>query len=368
MALEQEITAARKEIVADGYDMSIGELVNLYRDNELQINPAYQRLFRWPATTKTRFIESILLGLPLPPIFVFQQTSGVWELIDGLQRISTVLEFVGILKDPEGVVMPPLRLSGTQLLPSLAEKVWEPIENSADEGIGPIQQIQFKRARLRVEILRQESDPQAKYELFQRLNSGGVQLSPQELRNSISIMIDPSFQTWLLQLAERPSFLITVDQTETGKERQSHVELAVRLLAFRNSRYKNGLDVHEYLDDALVTMAQDPVFDRASEQSVIERTFDYLNESMGASAFKRWDGQAFSGKFLISVYEVVALGVSRNINGIGAMPIPMRSEFIRQRCKALWGNAVFTANSGAGVRGTTRLTHLLPMAVDYFLP
>ena len=102
MALEQEITAARKEIVADGYDMSIGELVNLYRDNELQINPAYQRLFRWPATTKTRFIESILLGLPLPPIFVFQQTSGVWELIDGLQRLSTVLEFVGILKNSEG--------------------------------------------------------------------------------------------------------------------------------------------------------------------------------------------------------------------------------------------------------------------------
>lgn len=273
MALDEEITAARKEIVADGYDMSIGELVNLYRDSELQINPAYQRLFRWPATTKTRFIESILLGLPLPPIFVFQQTSGVWELIDGLQRLSTVLEFVGILKDPEGDLMPPLRLGGTQLLPSLAEKMWESPNGSVGEGLGAVQQIQFKRARLRVEILRQESDPQAKYELFQRLNSGGVQLSPQELRNSISIMIDPTFQTWLLELAERPSFLTTVDQTETGKERQSHVELVVRLLAFRNSPYKNGLDVHEYLDAALVAMAQDSKFDRLREMQVIEQTF-----------------------------------------------------------------------------------------------
>ncbi len=74
MSLDNEIAAARKEIVSDGYDMSLGEVVNLYKDGELKIDPEFQRLFRWDSTRKTRFVESILLGIPIPPIFVFQDS------------------------------------------------------------------------------------------------------------------------------------------------------------------------------------------------------------------------------------------------------------------------------------------------------
>lgn len=368
MALNDEIAVARKEIVAHGYEMSIGELVNLYRDGELKINPAYQRLFRWDTTRKTRFVESILLGLPLPPIFVFQLTDGVWELIDGLQRVSTLLEFVGILKDADGTVVLPSRLEGTSFLPSLANKGWEPSAVDADDGIGSAQQIQFKRARMRVEILKQESDPQTKYELFQRLNTGGLNLSEQEVRNSVGIMLDPGFQTWLIARAESQQFLSTVAQTAAAVERQSHVELVLRYLAFRNVQYMQGLDVHEYLDKALVSMAANHTFDRAGEQAVFDRTFALLETTMGQDAFKRWDGQAFSGKFLMSVFEVVALGVSRNIDAIEAMPGPTSAAFIREKCRDLWALPQFSQYSGAGVRGTTRLAKLLPLAPNYFLP
>ncbi len=119
MSLLDEIKTARKEIVTDGYDMSLGELINLYRDNELIIDPAFQRLFRWDETRKTRFLESILLGIPVPPIFVFQSENGVWELVDGLQRLSTVFQFAGILKEPMGAEVGSLILSGTTFLPSL---------------------------------------------------------------------------------------------------------------------------------------------------------------------------------------------------------------------------------------------------------
>src|SRR5580658_384265 len=102
MVLDQQIEKARKEIAPDGYDMSVGEILNLYRDNELIIHPEYQRLFRWKGIQKTRFIESLLLGIPVPPIFVFQTPRGAWELIDGLQRLSTIFEFVGVLKGREG--------------------------------------------------------------------------------------------------------------------------------------------------------------------------------------------------------------------------------------------------------------------------
>ena len=125
MALEQEIETGRQDIYAEGYDMSFGELASLYRNKELVINPAYQRLFRWEDSQKTKFIESILLRIPVPPIFVFQKEDGVWELIDGLQRLSTVFEFMGILRKDEDKLYPPSIMEGTTLLPSLGGKLWD---------------------------------------------------------------------------------------------------------------------------------------------------------------------------------------------------------------------------------------------------
>lgn len=368
MALIDEISAARKVIVTEGYDMSIGELINLYRDDELQINPAYQRLFRWDATRKARLIESILLGLPLPPIFVYQRDDGVWELIDGLQRISTIFEFVGVLKDSGGQV-PPSRLEGTTFLPGLANLGWENSAPDENDGIGSALQIQLKRARLRVEILKEESDPLIKYELFQRLNTGGVNLSQQEVRNSVGFMVNANLQDWLIACSDNPDFRSCVDQTEVAIERQAHVELALRFFAFRSVPYVPGLDVHEYLDDALLKMAEDAGYDMNAEGGVFGRTFNVLAYSLGSGAFKRWDGVAFSGKFLMSAFEVVALGVSRAIDAIEAMPSREHQKaFVTQRCEALWIDPVFLKNSGAGIRGTTRLTNLLPLAEGYFQP
>src|ERR1700740_3690832 len=98
--LEKEIDDAQRLVKTDAYQMSIGEVINMYRDGELVINPDFQRLFRWEIGQKSKLIESLLLGIPLPSIFVFEKEDSKWELIDGLQRISTLLEFMGELKDP----------------------------------------------------------------------------------------------------------------------------------------------------------------------------------------------------------------------------------------------------------------------------
>ena len=366
MTLIDEIANARKEVVTEGYDMSVGEIVNLYRNQELLINPAYQRLYRWDSTRKSRLIESILLGLPLPPIFVYQRLDGVWELIDGLQRVSTLLEFMGVLRNEIGVEVPPLRLEGTQFLPSLADKCFESTLPDESDGLGTTLKIQLKRARLRVEILRQESDPNIKFEVFQRLNTGGVNLSQQEVRNSVGYMLDQMFQEWLVGLANMPAFITSIDQTDTALERQQHVELVLRYLAFRLVPYQQGLDVHEYLDSALLQIAKLDTAQRQSEYQIFQRTFHILNDCMGANAFKRWDGNNFGGKFLMSVYEVVSLGVSKNIDAIEGLGQIDRGDFVTAKCRELWATPKFLDNSGAGVRGTTRLANLLPLAEEFF--
>ncbi|PAA25994.1 DUF262 domain-containing protein [Pseudomonas fragi] len=368
MALAEEIQNARKKVVTDGYEMSLGEIINLYKDGELVIDPVFQRLFRWGDDRKTRFIESLILGIPIPPIFVYQDENGIWELIDGLQRLSTVLQLTGDLKGERADDLGTLVLNGTRFLPSLNTKRWKESAAGAEDGIGQALQIEIKRARIRVEILKSDSDVSAKFELFQRLNTGGASLTEQEVRNSIAVSLDRDFYSWLIDRSNDEHFVGTTGQTTTALESQAGVELALRFFAFRFVPYTPGMDVHEYLDDALMKIATDKDFDRDAEREIFSKTFRILQEAMGPSAFKRWSGVQFSGKFLMSVFEVMSTGVSHNIDDLEALSQQDRDTHIIESAKKLWDNQIFNQNSGAGVRGTTRLSRLLPIAADLLKP
>ena len=92
--LEDVVSKKRNSLKTDRLDMSFGELMNMFEDGELFITPEYQRVFRWSPFQQTRFIESVLLGIPIPPIFIAEDDEGKWEVVDGLQRISTIFSFL----------------------------------------------------------------------------------------------------------------------------------------------------------------------------------------------------------------------------------------------------------------------------------
>jgi hypothetical protein len=364
--LTEQIAVARRQVVSDGYDMSVGELVSLYKNNELVINPAFQRLFRWEESQKTRFIESLLLGIPIPPVFVFQQESGVWELVDGLQRVSTILELFGELRDSDGKPVEPLELGGTTLLPALANKHWEPRSDEDEDALDVSQQLAVKRARLRVEILKKESDQDAKFELFQRLNTGGSPLSEQEVRNCVLVMVNKPFFDWLSALEAQQEFRDILPLTETQIERGKRLELALRFVSYRRSPYSPGLDLNDYLDAAARKLSKTDSGFWEDEESIFKGTFHLLRETLGSSAFKRWDGARHTGGFLISGFDAIAHGVASNLTRIQALEPEARTAFVKDRAKSIWNAPEFTRNSGMGVRGTTRLTNLLPFGVKHF--
>lgn len=187
MSLKEELDSARKSIKTDSYPISIRELASIYKEGELDIHPEFQRFLRWSPEQKTTLIESILLGIPIPSIFVFQRAvDGVLDVVDGLQRISTILQFMGELKDEEGKILPPLQMTKAQYLPSLEGKLWK--SDDPVKEIGEDVQKFFRQEKLDVKILLRDSDDQTKYELFQRINTGGTPLSDQEVRNCILIM------------------------------------------------------------------------------------------------------------------------------------------------------------------------------------
>ena len=137
MGLQEEIDKMRQEIRSDHYSMSIGEWISLYENNEIDIHPEFQRIFRWTSSQKTSLIESILLGIPIPPIFVSQRDDGVWDVVDGLQRLSTIYEFVGKLKDEDQKLLDPLVLEKTKYLSNLEGKKWEDPDDPINSNTSP---------------------------------------------------------------------------------------------------------------------------------------------------------------------------------------------------------------------------------------
>lgn len=367
MGIHEEVESSRQNIRSDGYTMSIGEVVNLYRDKEIQIRPEYQRLFRWPIEKQSRLIESILLDIPLPTIFVAQREDGVWEVVDGLQRLSTILSFMGELRDEStGNVQSASKLAKTKYLPSL-----DGMRFSAEEPhFSPQLKIHFKRARLDFRILLRESDDRVKYELFDRLNSGGVATSPQEVRTAQLLMTNADFFVWLDRLRTEGPFADCVPLTGRQISEQYDLELATRFFVLRNSsptELRGFADMDTFLSDKILEMANSEDFDSAQHQLAFEGVFDVLS-SLGPDVFRRYDirKERPSGAFSVSAFEAVTLGVAENLESWRSMERGEQESQLRAKVSELWKDETFRKYSGAGVRATSRVPMMGPVGSRVF--
>lgn len=366
MTLETEIEQKAKEIRTDEYPMSIGEVLSLYKDNELDIHPEFQRFYRWTDLQKSKLIESIFLGIPVPPIYVSQRDDGVWDVIDGLQRLSTIFEFMGELKDENGNVLPPKNLIGTEYLPSLEGKVWKD-ETGQENLITHTLKLMFKRAKIYLVIIRKESDPNAKYELFQRLNTLGSKLSDQEVRNCLLVMYNREFFIWIKELTAFEPFQNCIALSDKLIEQQYDLELLLRFVIYKNStidEIKKAKDVDDFLTKKMIEFSKSSQFNKTTEKDIFERTFSILNHTLGEDSFKRYNPTKtkFEGKFLISAFEVIAIGLGKNVENWSERD---KSEILN-KIKSIWSDPIFVDNSGSGSNVTTRLPVLLPYGKTLF--
>ena len=318
VSLEQQIEQKRKEIYTDSYPMSIGEIINLYQDGELDIHPEFQRTYRWSITQKSKLIESILLGIPLPSFFVAQRDDGVWDVVDGLQRLSTIFSFLGIYKNEKGELEKPLQLIGTKYLPALENIYWDssiipdstslfPESSSLTKKL----QMAFKREKIDIKIIKKESDSNTKYELFQRLNTFGSSLSSQEVRNCMLIMIDPTVFSWLRALADDQNFRETLTLTDRQLSEEYHTELVLRFLILKNTPNITSSmleDVGNFLTSEMINMFTPgnnssesfKPFDFVSEKDIFCKTFALLNRALSENSFKRYENGKYLGAFYLS--------------------------------------------------------------------
>lgn len=298
--LEKQINENAKKINTTEYKMSIGEIINLYKEKEIVIDPDFQRLFRWDDDQKSKLIESILIGIPLPSFFVQQRDDGVWDIIDGLQRLSTIMEFTGNLLVDE-VTQTKLILKKTELLPSIEEKTYDNFSKEV--------QLIFKRFPLNLVILKKESDPEAKYELFDRLNSGS-KVNAQETRQAVYRHKNKQGIELIELLSANSNFQNLISISDRGVRESFDKELVLRFfaLSYCPDKFKEyGSSVKTFLDKYLVNDFDKNKLEEYKNKFI--SFFDLLhNIEEGKSIFHGKNG------FSVAKYEAITLGMSYNSN------------------------------------------------------
>lgn len=316
MNILDEVDKHRQDIVTDTYTVTWRELLGQYQDGELAIDPEYQRLFRWDIEQQTQYIESILLNIPSPPLFLARNADGKFEVIDGLQRVSTMLKFFSLgrnapdvepcLNDDEETdqnnITVPSILSAGPLIPSL--------EGFSSLTLPETLIRTIKYARITIILLEKESTTRARYEVFRRLNKQGSPLSDQEIRNCTSRLLGKEFPTQLRQLASNLDVRDALSLNDDAQRRMGVEECLLRFLALNFSEKKLKHHIREYLDD-FMSFASEGKFKLTPEmESRIVRSFQLLQQSLPNGEAFKFPKLGFSS----NLFDIVLTGAYHNLD------------------------------------------------------
>lgn len=250
---EKQLNALRKEIDYDTRDYSIDFLVHQFQENEFYIPDEYQRQYIWEVTDKTRFIESILLGLPIPFMFFSDTDDGRCEIIDGAQRTQSLEEF----------------LDGDLVLSDL--KKLDTLNGFTFLDLPEYYQRKFKKFTMRIVVLSDETSLENRKEIFHRINTSGKPAKPSEIRRG---SYAGKFMDFLKECTNNPLFIKICPVSKNAKKRYDDLELVLRFFAYLNN-YKNfDHRVDEFLDD-YVEEVQD-TFDKEKFENEFDNMVNFV--------------------------------------------------------------------------------------------
>jgi Protein of unknown function DUF262 len=357
--LDRRIDEEMTELRTDKLDVSYGELANMYEQDELIIDPEFQRLFRWTIGQKSLFIESILLGFPTPAIFVAETDKGIWELVDGVQRISTVLEYMGRLKTDDELV-PATKLSFATDRHPLTE-----LEGYEFNDLSLRSKLSIKRAGCRVEVIKIISKPNMKYEVFERLNTGGSGLSHQEVRNCVFRASDPVFMNWIDELSQISCFSENLGIPQTGRfgfDEMYDKGLVLRFFTLKNNSDSFINEVEPFITDYMrKVVGKEVEFDKEKEDKAFRDTFKLIAECLGDDSWRHYkDGSHNRKQFSVYVFDAISIGVAMNLDIVKKLD----TDEIRERCLKVKTDPDFVGATGSGKNTKVQLKKRLDVAVE----
>lgn len=285
---------------------TLREVVGQIDDGDIDLSPDFQREYVWKDRQRTRLIESILLGIPLPAFYFNQSESGAYQVVDGVQRLSTIALF---MRNQH-------RLSEADLeyLFDLDGKLYDQLDTAAIR--------RFRSTQIVVHVIEPQTPDEVKYDIFNRVNTLGSPLSAQEIRHAMSAVRSREF---IGRLAESAAFDAATEQHYWKKNpagvavrdsgRMANRELALRFCAFRISsieQYRQFASLDAFLMNFTKRIdgtAEPAISDQALKdlEDAFQRAMFAAKEVLGLAAFRRWPfGADRRGPINRAVFEAQA--------------------------------------------------------------
>lgn len=292
-----QLTDQRRKVDFDTYDVSVDELLRRVSLGRIDVAPVYQRQFRWDPQRQSRLIESVLLGIPIPPLFMATNSTadsrGTWEVVDGLQRLLTITNFMGdeATRARVGLQDLRLRLQGLDKLTTFNGVTYDSLPADLHTVL---EDRPFK-----VIVLNDKSDIQVRFDLFERLNTGGISLSPQEIR---ACVFRGEFIAFLGELAQTPAFRSVVILPESKQKDGTMEDFVLRFFAYleRYQGFAHSVDV--FLTNFMAEAHRDPQV--AARRDVFHRTFAFLALCFPTGLRTR------KGLTPVNLFEAIAVGAA----------------------------------------------------------
>lgn len=263
-----------RRIIAQPYDYSVQDIVDKIDSGDIDLNPDYQRNYVWASNDEqqnkcSRLIESLLLNIPIPVIYFAEQAETLkYEVIDGQQRLYTFKRF---LKDEFSLKNLVLRddVNG--------KKYSELSQRDRDE---------IRKRSIRAIVILNESDEEVKYEVFERLNLGSIQLTPQEIRNNT---LRGPFNDLLKELALDATFKKMLKlRLKSDDKNMAHEELVLRFFAYHDSEYKRVKNLSYFLTDYMRKNQNANEKTLKSLTNLFLKTLELVQKYLGDKAFSNY--------------------------------------------------------------------------------
>lgn len=352
-----------EKIHTENLDISFNELLDMYDEGELKIDPEFQRLFRWTPGASSRLIESLLLQMPIPPMYVVETEENKYELIDGLQRFSSYLHLRGRLESEDKKIKlgDKLKLQDCDIVDSLNGHTYEELPTTL--------QIRLRRSFVRVVVIKHGSDPTFKYHMFKRLNTGGLSLSDQELRNCTIRLLDSNLTNFLRDISKSEDFQECIKKISKKEKSSGYAsELALRFFALKNDRESFNHDIADYLTEYMEKVALNKVpFDYQAEKSIFKTTFKVLRALWGSAIFGRLN-QAKDGlteNFSVYQFEALTLGIQKILKTIDLTDLDTINDLKNKTLKLKGDKNYLAAVTGGGKNTSGDLRRRVEKVEEY---
>jgi hypothetical protein len=300
-ALPEQLQNERRTVSFDSYDITIRQLLEMFARNELDIAPEYQRRFVWDIARQSELVESAFLGIPIPSLYMATNADATWELVDGVQRLCTLINYCADIdsRNKIGKTEPPLKIEGLEKLDTLNGHTFGELPSSI--------QLTFLTRPLKVTVLNDKSDLHVRFDLFERLNTGGVALTQQEVRNCI---YQGPFNDLLKKYAAMTNFRAVAKLKESDKNNGTYEELALRFFAYFE-RYKEfDHSVKDFLNDYMRDKLQ--LGPHRKIRTLFSETFEFLSAALPSGVVR--GGRAVTP---VNLFEAVAVGTALAIEAAG---------------------------------------------------